>query len=148
MHVFNGSFDILELQKQHKFPGVSLLLRELVAWHNGLHRQTGVIVPSKQRVILLSLTLYFQKHSFYITLFNKYLEYFKECGLIQIWSKEYRDNYLSRRDIERKPKNLSLTQIEGIFFIQFILCLICVFVFFIELISQRFRFMRSIFSYL
>lgn len=148
MRVFNGTFDILELQKEHKFPGVTLLLRETISYHNRLHRHTAVIAWSKQRVMLLPLTLYFRKHSFYVWEFNRRIEYFIECGLINIWSKQYRETFLSKRDIGKEPKKLSLIQIEGIFLIQCIFFGICLVVFIIELISLKIRFIRNILSYL
>lgn len=148
MRNYNGTFDILEAQKLHKFPGVTLTTIEFINYHNRKFRRTGIIVPSQQRVMLLALTLYFPKHSFYVWAINKRLEYFKECGLIKAWSKSNHEAILPTHDMLQQPRKLSLNQIDGIFVVLIVLCIVCTFVFAVELISTRVTLLRSILNYL
>lgn len=138
----------MNTQKTQHPPGVFIGTLDIVEYHNILHYKKGILIPSKRRIYLLPLAIFFQKYSFLMLNFNKYIEMLHTGGFIQIWSKIYQKMSLRHRDKHLAPKQISIEQIGGIYIIATCAYAICLLVFFVELLSLKIKFLQTLFRYL
>lgn len=145
---FDGSFDVMETQKTQQPPGVFIGTSDIVGFHNTEHHKNGILIPSRRRIFLLPLAIFFRKYSCLVPVFNKNIEMLHTGGLIDVWTKVYQKMPMPRREKHLEPKQLSIEQVGGIYIIAAYAYALCLFVFFGELISQRIQWLRVLFQYL
>lgn len=91
--------------------------------------------PGKEIIGDAYFTMYFQKHSFLATLFNRLVLQLLTTGLIEHWTREFHYDY-SKHNSHRntnQPIVLTLEHIQGILLVVSILYVISLLVFFVEL---------------
>lgn len=145
---FDLSFDIMNTQKTQQPPGVLIGTLDMVEYNNILHYKKGILMPSKRRIYLSPLAIFFQKYSCLVPTFNKYIEMLHTGGFIQIWSRIYQKLSLRHLDKHLAPKQISIEQIGGIYIITTYAYAICLLVFFVELLSLKIKFLQNLFKYL
>lgn len=136
-------FETLHALKMKKLKGVVLSTPESAAFYNNHFGDAGLFRPSKKSIVATSYTMYFKRHSFLVGLFDKHLDRFSAAGHLAHWSKPYLYDY-PKIASDRHPQILRLAHIEGIFPILLGILFISLFVFLLEKLSTRFRFIRRI----
>ncbi|KAH8287002.1 hypothetical protein KR054_000539 [Drosophila jambulina] len=100
------------------------------------------IVP--EDIINMQLTMYLAKHSFLIDHLNEEIMWMRSVGLLAVWSKwELVETYLRS---EQSYQILGLDELYAIFLMVLGGLLLSLLVFLCELLSQRFRILRRLFS--
>lgn len=148
LKLYDSSFDILEAQKTQTSPGILVGTMDILGYHNSLHHKSGILIPARRRIFLLSLAIFFRKYSCLVPIFNQQIEKLHSGGFTQIWSKVYQKLPLRNDDTHFEPKQLSMEQLGGIFIIAAYAYAFCLFVFCVELISIKIRCLRVLFQYL
>lgn len=146
--LYDGSYDILEAQKTQQPPGVYVGGLDIVGYHNRLHHNSGVLTPSRRRIFLFPVSMFFRKYSCLVPAFNKHIDMLHTGGLIQLWSKVYQTIPLPQKEKHVEPKRLAFEQVGGIYIIAAYLYAFCLFVFLVELLSLKVRCLRTMFQYL
>lgn len=134
-------------QKTQQPPGVFVGTIDMVGYHNTLYHKNGVLVPSKRRIYLLPLGIFFQKYSCLMPPFNKYIEMLHTGGFIQMWSKIYQTIYLPHQLKHSVPRKISIEQVSGIYIIALYASAFCLLVFLVELLSLKIRWLQIVFKY-
>lgn len=103
---------------------------------------------TKNRLFSQNSVFYIQRNSIWRRAFDKKLEYFDEAGFI----KQLVNSYLNNRGIQsfhdNKPHELEMVNIFAAFEICFFVYVISLIVFILEVISNRYRFIKIFIDFL
>ncbi|KAH8303151.1 hypothetical protein KR059_001654 [Drosophila kikkawai] len=116
-----------------------------------VHRQGGNVAATvahfeivPEDIINMQLTMYLAKHSFLIDHLNEEILWMRSVGLLAVWSRwELVETYLGN---EQSYQILGLVELYAIFLMVFVGLLLSLVVFLCELLSQRSRLLRRLFS--
>lgn len=148
LKLYDGSIDVMTTQKTQQPPGVLVGTTDIVGYYSSLHYQNGILIPSRRRIYLLPIAVFFRKYSCLMPTFDKQIEMLHTSGLIHMYSQIYQRLSLRHRGKHTEPKQLSMEQVGGIYIIGACAISLCLLVFFIELISLKIRCLRILFKYL
>ncbi|XP_055325489.1 uncharacterized protein LOC129579433 [Sitodiplosis mosellana] len=148
LRLHDGSFDILEELKKPQFHGAFVTTNDIIGYHNLLYFKTGTIRPSKQRIFLLPLSIFMEKHSCLESIINQQIELFTSNGLIEKWSNVYREKLIiARKRPRHQPKKLKLVEVSGAYIIMAYLYGVSLLLFIGEICSARVRYLRTLFDH-
>lgn len=95
---------------------------------------------------LFNPTMFFNKHTILMSMFNQKIEMSKESGLISYWAAQYR--HQPTGDRQRKLKRLSIQNILAILQITAVMYSIAIMVFLLEILSNEHEAIRKCLDYL
>lgn len=148
LKLHDGSFDILEALKSREFHGSYVTTRDVIGYHNQLFFQTGTLRPSKERILLLPLSIFVNKHSCLESIINHQIERFTSNGMIERWCNFYQENLMiARKQTRQQPKKLKFIEISGALKLCIILYGVCTMLFITEVISVKVRYLRKLFDH-
>lgn len=110
---------------------------EAIGYHNLRYYRSGVLYPSKERVFLLQLSIFFQKHSCLVPVINEQINLMASSGLILKWTDFYLGNKYLYKQKQQPAKKLTLHEISGVFLLCLIFYVFSVIVFIGEMISKK-----------
>lgn len=124
-----------------------LLVNEIsVKYFNLLYHPERYLARAKDRLYMQSALFYFRKRSILRALFNEKLRRLQETGLIEFWIEEYTEN-IKLKPNRKKPTNLQLENILGIFQICSFMYIFSCIVFILEMISVKVRLVKCGLNY-
>lgn len=148
MKLHDGSFDIMEALKKPGIHGTFVTTLDIIGYHNQLSYQTGMIRASKERLFLLPLSIFLPKHSCLEAIINTQIELFAMNGLIEKWSKIYRDKLtIAQKRPRDPPKKLKLIEISGAYQLCAFLYGMSALIFIAEVVSVKVHYLRKLFDH-
>lgn len=124
-----------------------LLVNEIsVKYFNLLYYPKRYLARAKDRIYMQSALFYFQKRSILRALFNENVRRLQEAGLIEYWIEEYTEN-IKLKPNQKKPRNLQLGNVLGIFQICICMYIFSCVVFIFEMISAKVRRVKNALDY-
>lgn len=119
---------------------------DVIGYHNHRFHKTGTVRPSRERLFLLPLSIFMQKHSCLEPIINHQIELFSMNGLIEKWCNMYRERLIIARKRPREPpKRLKFVEISGAYQLCAFLYGLSMMLFTVEVISARVRYLRKLF---
>lgn len=144
----DNSTNILEARKNRLFRGSLVASIDTIGFHNLQFHKTGLTKPSKERLFLLPLSILFRKHSCLVPAIDHQIELLNSNGLIEKWSKSYRDKYFNGKiQMRKEPKTLTFIEISGIYIFCTFLFAISIILFIAEVISMKIRYLGKLFMH-
>lgn len=138
----------MEELKKPQFHGTFVTTLDIIGYHNMRSFKTGMIRPSKQRIFLLPLSIFMEKHSCLEPIINHHVELFASNGLIEKWSNVYREKLIIARKRPRQPpKKLKLVEVSGAYQLCTFFYGVSAMLFIVEIISVRVRYLRRLFDH-
>lgn len=149
LKLHDGSFDIMEaLKVPDSIHGSFVTTLDIIGYHNQLFHKSGTIRPSKERLFLLPLSIFMQKHSCLESTINHQIESFSMNGLIEKWGNVYREKLIIARKRPREPpKKLKLIEVSGAYQLCAFLYGLSALLFTAEVISVKVRYLRRLFDH-
>lgn len=104
---------------------------------------------TKDRIFTVPAVFLFKKYSRLQIPFNHLIRMYEKFGLIAHWSRQYTDNFKRKFKHERGiPPKLKLHNVQAVFEICGYLYVFSLFIFLLEILSLRFKFLKRIIEYL
>uniref|UniRef100_A0A1I8PNM8 Putative ionotropic receptor ligand binding domain-containing protein n=1 Tax=Stomoxys calcitrans TaxID=35570 RepID=A0A1I8PNM8_STOCA len=131
-----GGFPVLE-ENSNK-PYVTGTPRDFLIHYVNVHRKFGVFHVLPESVFSQQLCIYFSKHSYLVTSFDRILLNLRSFGLINHWAKQvFDDRFLATSPANAETKALSLSHLSSVFMLGIYMYASATIVFFLEIIWYR-----------
>lgn len=130
---------MFEKLRSREITGVVFSQDAFVNYFNMFNYREGVLRKTKDRIFLMSTVWYFHKHLRLMEAFNNELSLYTQFGLINHWYAKYFDQRFRKESSDNTPKIIEMESIYGIILVWFGCLGFSIFVFFMELLSVRFR---------
>lgn len=138
----------MEALKSPRFRGSFVTTLDIIGYHNLLFFKTGTIRPSKERIFLLPLSIFMQKHSCLESIINQQIELFSSNGLIEKWSNVYREKLIiGRKRPSQQPKKLKFVEVSGAYQLCTFLYGMSTIIFIVEVFSAKIRYLLMLFDH-
>lgn len=105
---------------------------------------------SKDTIMVLNNVFYLSKNSSILSdPIDRHIQLYQEAGLIDAWARRHADRINVRNRLDKRhPRKLHIKNILGAVVISSIMTVLCVVVFFMELIASKVPIMKCIIDYL
>lgn len=133
----------MERIKNPDFHGSFVTTEDFIGWQN-----SSAIRRSKERIFLLPLSMFMEKHSCLETTINHQIELLTSNGLIEKWSNIYREKFMiTRKRPKQPPKKLRFGEVSGAYELCTFLYGMSTILFIGEIVSVKVRYLRKLFDH-
>lgn len=138
--------DLLDLVDEN-FEGAYLAGAQVIDYVNLMNFPNVNLLKTKDYLLLTPVCIYFRKHSCLLKPLNNQISLYINSGLIKSWTNQYKLPTYKESELSL-PKALRFNQISGIVNVCFYLSIASIIVFFLEVLSKRYRKIKAVLDFL